>query len=121
MRKVDSKGFNSSSYNPTSCQISLERTVCARRGETKASKKKKNKSTRGQRTFKHGLEAPRSWKDVVRIDAEAGNRSWQEAIEKEIGVLIMHDCFDFKTPNFKPSADYQYCRLHFVYDIKSDL
>ena len=33
----------------------------------------------------------------------------------------MHDCFDFKTPNFKPSADYQYCRLHFVYDIKSDL
>ena len=33
----------------------------------------------------------------------------------------MHDFFDFKTSNRKPSADYQYCRLHFVYDIKSDL
>ena len=33
----------------------------------------------------------------------------------------MHYCFDFKTSNLKPSAEYQYCRLHFVYDTKSDL
>ena len=36
-------------------------------------------------------------------------------------ALIMHNCFDFKTPDFKPTTDYQYCRLHLVYDIKNDL
>ena len=76
-----------------------------RRGETKASKKKAKKPPSSRKTFKHGLEVPRTWKDVVRIDAEAGNRCWQEAIEKEVDALIMHDCFDFKTPNFKPPAD----------------
>ena len=60
-------------------------------------------------------------KDVVRLDGEAGNRRWQEAIEQEVNALIKYDCFDFKTPNYKPSAEYQYCRLHFVYDIKQDL
>ena len=57
----------------------------------------------------------------MRIDAEAGNRLWQEAIEKEVNALIKHGCFDFKTPNYKPTSDYQYCRLHFVYDIKNCL
>ena len=33
----------------------------------------------------------------------------------------MHSCFDFKSADYKPSAEYQYCRLHLVYDIKSDL
>ena len=42
-------------------------------------------------------------------------------MEQEVNALIMHGCFDFKTPNYKPPTDYQYCRLHFVYDIKSDL
>ena len=57
----------------------------------------------------------------MRIDAEAGNRAWQEAVEKEVNALVMHGCIDFKTPNYKAPSDYQYCRLHFVYDIKSDL
>ena len=35
--------------------------------------------------------------------------------------MIFHQCFDFKSPNFKPSSDYQFCRLHLVYDIKPDL
>ena len=119
MRMVNPSGLNAFSDNIKSpSQSSLHRKTRARRGGTKASKKK---SKSPKVTFKHGLEVPRSWKDVVRIDAEAGNRRWQEAIEQEVGALIKHDCFDFKTPNYKPPADYQYCRLHFVYDIKSDL
>ena len=55
------------------------------------------------------------------IDAEVGNRLWQEAVENEVDVLIQHGCFDFKTSNYKLPSNYQYCRLHFVYDIKSDL
>ena len=42
-------------------------------------------------------------------------------MEKEIGALIFHQCFEFKSPNYKPSNEYQYRRLHFVYDIKIDL
>ena len=75
LKKVDFKGFNSSTYDLTPHRISLDRTMYARRGETKASKKKKNKSSRSHKTFKHDLEVLRSLKDVVRIDAEAGNQS----------------------------------------------
>ena len=57
----------------------------------------------------------------MRIDEAAGNRNWQLAVEKEVAALIMHGCFDFKSPDFKPPSDFQYCRLHFVYEIKSDL
>ena len=82
LRRVDFQGFNSSTSEITSCRISLDRILRVRRGESKASKKKKSKSSGPKRTFKHGLEVPRSWKDVVHIDAEAGNRNWQKAIEK---------------------------------------
>ena len=33
----------------------------------------------------------------------------------------MRNCFDFKSPNYKPTAEYHYCRLLLVYDIKLDL
>ena len=74
-----------------------------------------------RRTFKFGLEVPRNWKDILRLDAVAGNRAWQGAVEKEIAALIFHDCFDFKSPDYKPPGEFQFCRLHFVYDIKPDL
>ena len=45
----------------------------------------------------------------------------QDSVEKEFSARIHHECFDFKYPDYKPSGDYQYCRLHFVYDIKPDL
>ena len=80
-----------------------------------------HKPPRGKRTFKYGFEVPKSWKDIIRIDTAANNTRWQDAVTKEVGALIMHHCFDFKSADFKPSADYQYCRLHLVYDVKSDL
>ena len=42
-------------------------------------------------------------------------------MSKEIAALIHHKCFDFKSPGFKPSKEYQYVRLYLVYDIKPDL
>ena len=81
----------------------------------------KDELPKGRRSFKFGLEVPRSWKDIVRLDTAENNRSWQDAIEKEIAALIYHQCFEFKSPEFKPSDEYQYCRLHFVYGIKPDL
>ena len=35
--------------------------------------------------------------------------------------MILHQYFVFKSADYKPSADYQYCSLHLVYDVKSDL
>ena len=76
---------------------------------------------KGKRTFKHGLEVPKNWKDIKRIDNSAGNTPWQNAVKKEAAALIMHNFFDFKTPDYKPPTDYQFCGLHLVYDIKNDL
>ena len=42
-------------------------------------------------------------------------------MKKEVGSLIQHQCFDFRSPDYKPSKDYQFCSLHFVYKIKTDL
>ena len=55
------------------------------------------------------------------MDAASTTTKWQDAILKEIAALIMHECFDFKTPDYKPSTGYQYCRLNLIYDIKPDL
>ena len=48
----------------------------------------------------------------MRLDEAAGNRKWQDGVEKEVAALVMHGCFDFKSPDFKPSSEYQYYRLH---------
>jgi len=88
--------------------------------EHKAADHVEEKATapKGRHTFKYGLEVPKNWKDILRIDDAAGNRNWQDAVEKGVAVLVMHGCFDFKSPDFKPSSDFQYCRFHFVYEIK---
>ena len=57
----------------------------------------------------------------MRIDTATGNTKWQDAIKKEVAALIMYCFFDFKTSDYKPPTDYQYCRLHWVYDVKQDL
>ena len=46
---------------------------------------------------------------------------WQDSVKKDAAFLMHYKCFDFKYPDYKPSVDYQYFRLHLVYDIKSDL
>ena len=57
----------------------------------------------------------------MRIDDESGNMHWQDAVDKKIAALINHKCFGFKSPDLKPSREYQYVRLYLVYDVKPDL
>ena len=71
-----------------------------------------------KRTFKFGVGVSKKWKDIIIIDDAACNTYWQDAVKKEVSALIFHKCFGFKSPNFKPSKEYQFCRLHLVYDIK---
>ena len=56
-------------------------------------------------TFKHNLEVSRNWKDIIILDSTARNTRWQQVVEKEVGALIQHKCFDFKTPDYKSSTD----------------
>ena len=57
---------------------------------------------------------------MVRIYLDADNTSWQDSVKKEMGALGFHQCFDFKPPNYKPSKEYQFFRLHQMYDINVD-
>lgn len=69
---------------------------------------------KGQRTkkFEYGIEVPRNWEDVIRIDTENGDRGWQKAVEKEIGALLNFHCFDIKPKNYKSLEEYQYVHMH---------
>ena len=78
---VVSQGYGSKTYDPYPWVLNRHSAKRVRRASTKASKK--NKRPAKQQRFKHGLEVPRTWNDIVRIDAEAGNRLWQEAAEKK--------------------------------------
>jgi hypothetical protein len=71
--------------------------------------------------FKFGIEIPKTWDDILRLDGAAGNKKWQAAVHKELAALIHHDCFDFHSPDFRPPSGYQYVRLNLVYDVKADL
>ena len=57
----------------------------------------------------------------MRIDKAANNSKWQDAIAKEVGALVQHQCFVFKSPDYKAPKDFQYVRLNLVFDIKNDL
>ena len=113
-------GFRAETYHPTLKKVRYRRSVKARHLAEHTEEKKKNEPI-SNRTFKYGFEVPKSWKDILRIDKAAGNTLWQDAVKKEVGALIQHQCFDFRSPDYKPSKDYQFCRLHFVYEIKTDL
>jgi len=113
-------GFDATTHFPTPKKRRSRRATKADR-ENEQKEEKKQQGPKRTGTFKYGLEVPKNWKDLLRIDEAAGNRKWQEAVEKEVAALVMHGCFDFKSPDFKPSGEYQYCRLHFVYEVKNDL
>ena len=117
LRRSHFFGFDATTHFPTPKKRRSRRAN--RENEQKEEKKQQGPKRTG--TFKYGLEVPKNWKDLLRIDEAAGNRKWQEAVEKEVAALVMHGCFDFKSPDFKPSGEYQYCRLHFVYEVKNDL
>jgi hypothetical protein len=57
---------------------------------------------------------------VYELDAVNGNSYWANAIKKEIDSLLQLGCFNFCAPDFKPSSDYQHCRLTMVFEVKPD-
>ena len=72
-------------------------------------------NARKVRKFEYGVEVPRNWEDVLRIDMENDNTAWQDAIKKEIGALLELECFDPQEEGYRPPEDYQYVRMHLVF------
>ena len=68
-----------------------------------------------KKPFKLGFGLPKNWKEIIQINEAVGNATWQDCIKKEVSALMHHEYFDFKSPDYKLSSDYQYYRLHLVY------
>ena len=79
--------------------------------------------TKRKADFKYGIKIPRNWNNIVCIDKAASDSRWADAVKKEVAALIHNGCFHFvESSAFKPKKDeYQYCHLHFVYEVKIDL
>ena len=123
-KKVDDffGGFTSSSFDPSPENKTSSRSLSNK--QRKRFRKTEKNAARHKRKaeFKYGIELPRNWQDILRIDKANGNTNWQDAVKKEVAALIQHGCFEFHdSKGFKPSDDFQYCHLHFVYEVKTDL
>ena len=127
--KVNHGGFQSNTFDQRADSVITPDSVRVRRraaraahatAATKNSSKRKAPAGNNKQMghFKYGVEVPRKWADVVRLDRASGSREWHFAVEKEMASLIQHNCFDFKHPGWTPPSDYQYAPLHMVYDVK---
>ena len=66
MKKVDYRGFVSSRHDPFPFSLSVNRFKRVRRATRKESK---HPRSRKPKVYKYGLEVPRTWSDILRIDA----------------------------------------------------
>lgn len=118
---------STSTLGPLNIQTNLpDGTRLIRRVASSASKtggaRKRKKPGRLSRPVqeKYGVAIPRSVKHALQLDAEAGNTLWADAIAKEIASLLALDCFEFHSPDYKPSSEYQWTKLSMIFEVKQD-
>ena len=74
------------------------------------------------KVFKFGIEIPKDYKDAMRLDREAGNNLWKEAVEKEMNQLKQYKVFiDLGKANGPPPPGYKVIRGHLIFSVKYDL
>jgi Reverse transcriptase (RNA-dependent DNA polymerase) len=69
---------------------------------------------------KYGVIVSQSVRHAFQLDAEDGTTFWADAIKKEIASLLALDCFEFHSPDYKPSSDYQWTKLSMIFEVKQD-
>ena len=69
---------------------------------------------------KYGVVIPRSVKHALQLDEESGTTFWMDAIKKEIDSLLALNCFEFHSPDYKPSSGYQWTKLIMNFEVKQD-
>mmetsp|Transcript_52228 Transcript_52228/g.78006 ORF Transcript_52228/g.78006 Transcript_52228/m.78006 type:complete len:1156 (-) Transcript_52228:781-4248(-) len=81
---------------------------------------KPGRNRRPPRKIVFGIVIPRNVEDAKQLDKENGNTLWMDAVEKEIATLQRMKCFDFREPGYKPSEEYQFCKLTMLFEGKHD-
>ena len=71
LRKCDSNGFDATMYNPSPGKKRRSRRYQSD-SNTKSGPEKATAPTH-KRAFKFDFEVPKRWKDIIRLDADAGN------------------------------------------------
>ena len=74
-------------------------------------RKKPGRISRGAPVMKYGVQVPRNVRHAYELDESNGNTYWRDAIEKEISSLLALNCFDFRSPGFRPGNEFQQVRL----------
>lgn len=69
---------------------------------------------------KYGVIIPNTVEEALALDKLNGNTYWQDAIYTEVKVLIDLGCFEFLSPQDKPSAEYQRTKLTMIFEVKQD-
>ena len=71
-----------------------------------------------KRTHKFGIEVPKTFEDCLRLDKEAGNTLWQDAVRKEMSKVRI--AFQVIGDNDDLPPTYQEIRCHLIYDVKME-
>jgi hypothetical protein len=71
-----------------------------------------------KRTHKFGIEVPKTWDDCLRLDKEADNTLWQDAVRKEMSKVRI--AFQIIGDDENPPPTYQEIRCHLVFDVKME-
>jgi hypothetical protein len=72
--------------------------------------------------FKYGVEIPRDFEDVMRLDRRLGQTKWKDATDLELKQIDDYKCFidkGHKSTTRIPEG-YKRIRVHLVYDCKHD-
>jgi hypothetical protein len=79
--------------------------------------KRKQRRTR----FKFGQRLPHTIKEAQELDLQNNNTKWQDAIDKEIKLLVeTYGCFKILKKGERPPKDHEFIPIIWVFDIEVD-
>ena len=66
---------------------------------------------------KYGIKVPRTAKEAIRLDNEAGNTMWHDAVDLEMNTIM--SAFDLSGGDIIPPG-YSEATGHIIFDVKMD-
>ena len=71
-----------------------------------------------KRTYKFGIEIPKTIAQAIQLDRKNGNTFWQDAIETKMSAVNV--AFELMDDTQKIPPGYQHIRCHMVFDVKME-
>ena len=124
MKRSNLFSFYAKSYHPTNKKLRsrcCQQLCCAEKANEYLDTNRPPEKQRYVDKIEYGHAFPRKWKDIIPIDTMNNNSKWQDAVAKEVAALLNMGCFDVQSLDYKPSDEYQYVHMHWVYTVKPDL